>query len=749
MQPVPTFSLGNQKVDSRLVNAQTIAAMADCAQRINAPENPAADDWAALSDRVTHANAVSTSDLEQLMALGRACFKYHRKLHDDFKESGYSDPKLKAELAEVHVYQDGYDRVRDAIGRASAATAVAAAVGGTFGPTGLVTTFLAFAKMSNEKLKGLVSTLQGIRDGSSPTLLGNNKVETVHHDEVWPKMIRMLDDAIARGRSGNPTTVTAQYYELTNPQIVGKLAQAAQAGNQVRINVDAGRLVGYSSTRVEVDSMPDKFRTVLQLLQVKGDIGVSIFPVVKALEDPNDLMHRKGLSVGDTFLMTGMNANLGSGENIDAGAAITGPAARQLQQNFVRDVNDSTGASNADVFGSRPLADFKKGNINIGARGLIAMFDCAHGPSPAGTALPRAATYGELEKIAEQYGEKLSNYIDLPLGRNGDEISSEHQVPLNKEGKKRFMALLQRTLDATRTPANLKRLNDIDVSEGKPAGSAMVGIADQPLERQAWFITAVQNAERYIYVPAFVMTRAVASLLVARRDELKEQGRDIDIRVIADPGIYPDGGTPNESGVKFLEDNGIPVRWALLPRSGDHERKVHAKVMLTDKGELVGSTNFSIKGMTDNWEQSTYIEVDPSDPSSVAQQDHARAKFLDLWDNQSFELNSLDKGKQICWRERDSKDYLMQANEARFGVQRSLISAIDAYGAATAGFVLSRADGVADRILELEQQGYDPGSATLKAVQEDMGPKAFYAALEDLPERQSLEGMKPRHRHAS
>ena len=49
---------------------------------------------------------------------------------------------------------------------------------------------------------------------------------------------------------------------------------------------------------------------------------------------------------------------------------------------------------------------------------------------------------------------------------------------------------------------------------------------------------------------------------------------------------------------------------------------------------------------------------------------------------------------------------------------------------------------MAARIAEFERQGYDEGSATLKAVREEMGDSAFYVALERLPERRSLEGLK-------
>ena len=744
METSPTFQLGNQRVDRRMVDATLIATMADCATRIKAPENAPPETWTALADRVTRNDAVSTSDLKQIQDLNRLCFKYHRDLHNQIRQGDKTDPAVKAELADVHVYTEGGERVREALAYTSAATAVAATVGASFGPTALLTAYLAYAKLPSDDTKRLVETLQGLRDGTSAMIKHGNAVEMVHEDEVWPQMNRMLDGAIRDGQAGKPTTITAQYYELTNPEILGKLSKAVEAGNKLRVNVDGGRLVAYSGTHIEIDDVPDKFRSLLQLTRVKGDVAVSIYPVAKLLGEPNDLMHRKGLGVGDQFLVTGMNANVGSGENVDAGMVLTGPAARQFELNFARDVNDSAAATNADIFGQRPLANFAAGDVNVGARGLIAMFDCVHGPAPAGSPLPQASTYAELDTIAKSYGEKLSSYIDTPAAKVDELLAKGEQIPLNKEGKKRFMALLQRTLDATRKSANLKRLKDVQVSDGQNAGSRTVTIADKPQEREALFLTAIQNAERFVYVPAFVMTRAVASMLVARRDELKAKGRDLDIRVVADAGVYPDGGTPNEAGVKFLEDNGVPVRWSLLARSGDHDRKVHAKEILTDKGEVCGSTNFSIKGLRNNWEHSAYVTYDPNDPASMKQQQSAMQHFLSLWNNESFELNSLVKGRQVRHDDRDAKDFKTLVDEARFGIQRRLISGIETYEEATGAFVSEKAKGLEPLITQLERAGHDHNSATLLAVEQNMGLERFRAALAALPERKTLDAMKPR-----
>jgi phosphatidylserine/phosphatidylglycerophosphate/cardiolipin synthase-like enzyme len=743
------FPLGSQIVDRAQVDADLIRKMADSARNIQTEGNPSPESWTALADRVTQNDAVSQQDLSQLQDLGKACWAYHKKLHARFRDAHYKDPAIAAQLAEVHVYQNGADKIRDALMLASAKTAVAAAVGATFGPTALVTAYTAYAKLDDASLKPLVSEIQDLRDGRSHTRFDGNQVRGVHRQEIWPEMIHMLDGAIERGKQGQPTEIDAQYYELTNPQIVGKLAQAAEAGNKVRVNVDAGRLVAFKGTHVEMDEVPDKLRSLLQLSAVKGDVGISAYPVPKLLGDPNDLMHRKGLRVGDTFLHSGMNANAGSGENVDAGYVIEGPAAKRLVQNFARDVAASAGASNEEIYGKDPLGTFMDNDINLGTRGLIALMDCQNGPSPAGTPLPVASSLDELGAVAARYGQKVSDYVELPSDQLATLIAEGKQVPLSRGGKKKFLELADRALGATRTPTNLARCKDIGLPDGRPVGATRVSIADQPVERQAIMLSAIQNADKFIYIPAFVMTRSVAAMLVAKRDEMKAQGKDIDIRVIADPGIYPDGGTPNQAGVEFLENAAIPVRWAMLPRSGDHDRKIHAKEILTDKGEFYGSTNFSNKGLRENWEHSGYVEFNEADPQSVAQREHSKAHFMTLWDRESFELNSLEKGRILCSRHRDEKDYEEQADEARWGIVRDIIHGIEGAEKGIGHFVTTQV--AADPALQareqaLEGQGMDDGSARLQALEEKMGEDGFYGAVGQVPERQALEALKPHRR---
>jgi len=739
-----SFNVNGQKLDRREVNPEMIARMAESAKNIKTDNNASADSWQALSDRVTRNDSVSKEDLAQIQALGKACFTYHKKLHNDLKASGYKDQALRAELQDVHVFQSGNDAIKDALMIDSAKTAVQALAGASFGPTGIVTAYAAYAKLNDDSLQNLMGTLQDIRDGKSHTTFAGNAIEAVHVEQVWQKMNHMLDAAVETGRAGEPVEVNAQYYELTNQQVVGKLAAAAEAGNKVRVNVDAGRLVAFKGSHVVIDEVPDKLRAIIQMMNAKGDIAVSAYPVPEQLGSPGNLMHRKGLRVGDQFLLSGMNANEGSGENVDAGYVIEGPAATQLVKNFARDVGVSIGASNEAVYGQKPLAEFMDGDINMGTRGLIGMFDCAAGPSPAGTSMPRASDYAGLARVADSCGVKVSDYTDCSPEKIDELLAAGEEIPLSKSGKEKFLALVDRALGSLRTPENIERLKDITPPAPEIKGVSPVGIADLPVEREALMLTAIQDAEKFIYIPAFVMTRTVASMLVAKRDEMREQGKEIDIRVICDPGVYPDGGTPNEAGVKFLENEGVNVRWANLPRTGWHDRKIHAKELLTDKGEFFGSTNFSNKGLRENWEHSGYVKFDESDASSVAQRDSAVGHFLQLWDKESFELNSLEKGKKIKERQSNAKDFLVQADEARFGVLRDTIKGIETLEEATGRFVESEAQctHTQGRIQEFEKQGYDKDTAVLLAVQEKLGKDEFYAALEALPERAALEALK-------
>ena len=359
--------------------------------------------------------------------------------------------------------------------------------------------------------------------------------------------------------------------------------------------------------------------------------------------------------------------------------------------------------------------------------------------------MPKATNAQQLADIAKSMGQNVSDYTDCSLEEIDSLLKRGQDIPLSPKGKEAFLGVVQRALDITRSPENVAKLQDIDIPTGDPKGTTAIALADLPNDRRAAMIQAIQDAEEFIYVPAFVMTKSVASVLVAKRDEMQAQGKDIDIRVVADSGIYPDGGTPNEGGLKFLEDHGIDVHWTLLPRSSSHDRKVHAKEILTDKGEFFGSTNFSNKGMGVNWEHSGYVKFNPDDKASISQRESAKAHFLNLWDNESFGLNTKDAATKRKRGAKGQLDYDVQVEEARSGVVRETIRGIQNFEKASADFVgkLVGSDPQAtSRIEELVLQGYDQGSATLMAAKEKMGDEAFYSALHSLPAYEQLQQMK-------
>lgn len=737
------FNVGNYQVDRSKVNPAMIRNMTNGAGNIKVEKNISQDEWDALADRVELSDTVSKEDFTKLQDVGTASLKRRRELQQAYKESGYKDQDIKAELADCRVFRAGYDQIRESLSLSQAQTAVEATAGADFGPTSLVTAYCAYSDIQKSSIEPMMENIQGLRDGTSPNLYQGNDVKAFHGEEIWKEMNGMLDDAVAQAKAGNPQEVDAQYYELTSPEIVGKLAKAAEAGCKVRVNVDPGRLVAFSGDHVVIDEVPDKLRALIQLSQVDGDVGVSTYPIEKELKNPANLMHRKGLRVGEKFLLSGMNANAGSGENIDAGYTIEGPAAKRLAENFQRDVNNSIGATNEEVYGTKPLENFMDGDMNMGTRGIISLMDCVTGPSSPDTVLPKAKTAQELADVAASMGQSLSDYTDCSMEELNSMLNRGEKIPLNKEGKERFLGVMQRTLDITRSPENVEKLQDIDLPKGDPKGASAVALADIPNERRATMIQAIQDAEEFIYVPAFVMTKSIAAVLVAKRDEMAAQGKDIDIRVVADSGIYPDGGTPNSTGIEFLEDHGIDVHWTMLPRSSDHDRKVHAKEILTDKGEFFGSTNFSNKGMGVNWEHSGYVQFNPDDPDSMAQRDSAKEHFLNLWDNESFGIDTKEVSTKRTERfAKGAKDFDVQVEDGRTGVIRDTIRGIQGYEKASAQYVdkiISSNPDSQSRIAELVQQGYDEGSATLITAKELVGKDKFYSDLHAMPEYKSLQ----------
>lgn len=741
----------NILVDEGVITPDALRAMADAAAKIKLDSSIGKKDWAKMAQELETNHNLSAEDMLAVRDFAAGVKQFHTQLHREFRGADYdmkakvegSNRTISSQLEDVHVFMSKFKEPSTAYLETAAKVALQSMTPASFGPTGTLAAYVAWTGQSQTEVQGLVKQLESLQDRNNPVFLHGNKVEPVHGEKLWQAKMTLLDDALASAQGGQPPEIDAQYFELTSDDFVAKLAKCAQAGCKVRINIDPSRPT--AGDVHSIDDGPKKLRALLQLARTEdADIGVSMYPVAKNLGSLTQLMHRKLLRVGEKVLLGGMNANRGSGDNVDAGFVIQGPAARQLTEFFARDARQSADATTADIFGDDKLSAFLGKEVTMSPRGLLALLDCVNGPDAPGTRIPNRPNFEEIARAADEAGVKVS---DLVLG--GKELpdmiteASNDRTPLSlkRGGKQLFADMVQKVMAEIHSAENLEALEDITLPEGKVAGNVTMALGDDPVEREALLLDTIAKEDKFIYIPTFVITKPVARALVARRDELKAQGKELDIKVIADPGIYGYGGTPNEAGVLELEDANIPVRWALLPRpERSHDRKVHAKQVLTSKAEFVGSTNLSHKGLKDNWELSGVMYFDPSDPQAMAARDDTKARFERMWENESFELDTRKVADRRVPNE-DQKDREMRVQESRGSAVRSLLNRIKQFEVETADWFESwKSDMfVSGTMHELEVAGVSPGYALMMAVEQQLGTEEYYKRLHELPGYEKLE----------
>lgn len=752
------FNVGGVQLQSPKLNKAFFEKMRDNAERAALEEGR--EGAAAALTEVFEKGSMSATGLENLQAYGKALGKEWKANKDAIWEAkSATDAPVdhaaiearRQNLNAIAPFLGQYNVLVETLREQTALSAVQALAGGSFGPTNIVAGYVAYLngpkwdKSADKKTAALVNTYQAYLDGNSPMTTKGNSVQQVHRAELWKTLTGLTREAAESGKAGKPMEITAQYYELTGAELVGNLADAAKAGSKLRLNLDGGRL-SYPATDpqtgvdyFQVDEIAKKMRTVLQFTQLEGaDVGVSIFPSKGELGSAEDLMHRKVLRVGDKVLMSGMNGNEGSGENVDAGYVIEGPAARTFTGNAARDIKLSAGATAEDIWGKKQFEKFDKSDLRMSVGGLVTLLDTLKGPSPAGSRSAHPKTLDELQAVATKAGVKLESIIDVPKESWDSAMSSllnaEGVVSLSAQGKKLLKGLMEDAVAATHTPKNLAALEDVGLPEGKAVGKTVVDIADQPAERETLVLNAIAQAKEFIYMPGFVVTRAVAAAIVAKQEQAIQEGKPLDIKIIADSGIYPFGGTPNSFGVDYLEDHGIPVRWAQLERTGSHDRKVHAKQILTDQGEVAGSTNFSAKGMQENWETSAYVHFDPKDKEAQALKAQSKAQFEELWEKDCYSVSVTDLARLYSKNEQ-AEGHEHFVDSARAGATREILTHIENYEVETGNLMqrlLERSD-VADKKSEFLRQGYSTGDATLMAAQAVVGKEELEKQFAELP----------------
>ncbi|MBI3929059.1 MAG: hypothetical protein HY319_26180 [Armatimonadetes bacterium] len=579
-----------------------------------------------------------------------------------------------------------------------------------------------------EEMKEIVRLGQSLRQPSSPLWLRGNDIEPLTRHEIWKKKMDLLRDAGSRPRS-----VDAEYYELSSPQMIDGLARSARAGGRVRVLLDPGHL-GSDGEALDATSMATRLAAVRQLeVGSGGRAAVQFFANRENLGARTEIMHRKQLRVGDEVVFGGMNANPGSDENVDFAMSIRGPAARELGKVFQDDVGRSQGRTAEEIYGDQleriRAAD---ADITLSPRGVLALLE-SQTAQPARPGEARAERIDRAMRVASYRGVTVQDLAGVPTDR-ADGVATDQEVKtwleegkgnavLTARGRELLAGELDASIERMRSRSNIERLTADDLPDGGPKGKDTAAVGDTPAERQALLLHAIDSAERHIKLSAFVLTEDVARLLAEKKASMEAAGKPFDVQVVMDPGMYSYGGAPNEKGFKLLEDRGIPVKWAVLDRTGEHhDRKVHAKLLITDKMMLAGSTNFSNKGLRENWELSDVVFFGDN-PESRAKQQEVEQDFARLWERESLSIDTraLAQRRYADTQAGAERDLLVDRHRTR--TVRAFLRGIDRYEKD----IGARVD---------EAMGSDPGLAYDVYRRTQNGESRGYAILSQLgPER--------------
>lgn len=512
----------------------------------------------------------------------------------------------------------------------------------------------------------------------SPYKLKGNQVEPLTRQQIWEKKMSLLDQA---GQNPKGVEIEAQYYEMASPEMLEKLTRNARGGANVRVLLDPGTL-SKGQDSYDATSLTARLNAVKRLeAGSQGQVGVQFFANKEVLGARQEIMHRKLLRVGDQVVFGGMNSSSGSGENVDFATTIQGPAATRLSQSFQRDLDLSAGRSVEQIYGSQieELRHADDRPVTVQRRGLLDLLEAQTGVPPRGGMTQTERVDRAIESAGYQ-GITADQLAELPAGTSAREwlLNGHGDIPLTDRGRNLLADGLEGAVGRMNSPQNREKLSRSQLPSDQAVGQNTVAVGDTSAERQALVLNAVESADKFIKVSAFVLNEDLARLLADKRDKMAAEGKPFDVQVVLDPGVYQYGGTPNEKGFKMLEDRGVPVKWAVLDRTDpDHDRKVHAKMILTDKMMLTGSTNFSHKALRDNWELSDITFFDDS-PDSQSKLDQVNADFDKLYGQEALALDTRALAEQK-YGDRQGAEGQMLRDSYRSRTMRSFLRGIQSY----------------------------------------------------------------------
>ena len=605
---------------------------------------------------------------------------------------------------------------------------VASAVEGEVSP--VYRSYFLHGRTPVREMQEVLRTAQDLANPDSQLRLKGNDIQPLVRDEIWKtKMERLEEVARQPIRDGKPVEIDAEYYELASPDFIEKLARASRGGADVKVLMDPGTVSRMSGTP-DATSLASRLNTVRRLEEGSGGrAGIQFFANREVLGGRDEIMHRKLLRVGDGVVFGGMNANQGSGENVDFGMEIQGPGAARFVEIFRQDVELSRGRSVEAIYGSQ-LEDLRQTEgVVLQTRGVL---DLLESQIPGG---PRTGESWDqrVDRVLENasyQGLRVSDLVELPNATPGQAPTAEQErawllagrgdAVLTEKGRNLLADGMEAAVNRMNSAANQETLQAIRLPSAQKVGNETMAIGDTSVERQAMVLHAIDSAEKYIKVSAFVLNEDLARLLVEKKEAMEAQGKPFEVQVVMDPGVYPYGGSPNEAAYHLLEDRGVEVRWAALDRSSpDHDRKVHAKLLLTDQMMVAGSTNFSHKGLRDNWELSdvTFFQ----DEASRADQQKVEADFQHLWERESLAIDTRALAESKHGTGQDPESVYLR-DEERTRSLRSFLRGIGNLEKEIGSQVqeLRASDPVlAYTVDQRVREGHSEGYATLNAIGED------------------------------
>lgn len=488
------------------------------------------------------------------------------------------------------------------------------------------------------EMKRVYEALNELKSPDSSMISDGNSATPLMRGDIWKTKMSLLDEAVKNPvKNGVPVEIDAEYYELASDEMIGKLSKAASGGAHVKVVMDPGQFQNLGGGVYDASSIANRLSSFEKLKRGQNpeNMAVTFYPVNEKLGGSAEIMHRKIFRVGEDVVFGGMNANKGSNENVDFALKMNGSAATKIGEMFAEDASYSAGKKMSDVYGDRTdiLSDSSK-TVVMSRYGIDSLISAAFAEKAG---LDGTESSGEriskLSAAASAEGFNLSdiaNFVDLDSNGKveGTDVEKylnglgKSSVELKPEGRKLLMKLMNGAFSESCSADNVKNLKNAEPPEGKlpkgVKGTMKAAVASESVDRQAILLDTIDSAEKFIKISSFVMTEGIADVLIAKKKDMEAAGKPFDIEVVMDPGVYGYGGTPNEEGYKALEDAGIKVKWNLLERSSnDHDRKNHSKMMVTDKAVMTGSTNFSSKGLRDNWEAGTVVYFDKDDSNGA------------------------------------------------------------------------------------------------------------------------------------